>query len=403
MQDARAIPSLTLQNLLSFGGPISVDLLPLNVVIGTNMSGKSNLLETLSFLHATTTDLADFLRKGGGITEWLWKGTGGDGKAEIQAVVNFPGGRMPLLHRLQLAAVGGRLEVPLEEVHDAAPTGKRTPKPIVHCLARQGKPVFQIIPQGAKSGQKNSRRRVEHTDTFTDPTQSVFRERMSAGFSPELNHVWRTYDGIRVYRDLGFGPHMPARRPQRTDDPHDFLLEDGSNLAMVLADVLNQRDMRAIVVAKLRLFYRDIVDVTVKIQGGVVQTYLQEKNLRHPVPAPRLSDGLLRYLCLLAILLHPNPPPLVGIEEPEIGMHPDVLPAIAEMLVEATARTQLFVTTHSEALVSAFSDRPEVVLVCERTARGTTLARLEKRPLASWLKNYSLGEVWAMGEIGGTL
>ena len=101
----------------------------------------------------------------------------------------------------------------------------------------------------------------------------------------------------------------------------------------------------------------------------------------------RLSDGTLRYLCLLAILCHPEPPPLICIEEPETGLHPDILPTIAELLIEASQRTQLIVTTHSDILVSALSDIPEAVLVCEKDEDGTHFKRLNKDDLKEWLKS----------------
>ena len=99
----------------------------------------------------------------------------------------------------------------------------------------------------------------------------------------------------------------------------------------------------------------------------------------------RLSDGTLRYLCLLAILCHPEPPPLICIEEPETGLHPDILPTIAELMIEASQRTQFIVTTHSDILVSAFSEIPEAVLVCEKDEDGTHFKRLEKDKLKAWL------------------
>jgi predicted ATPase len=99
--------------------------------------------------------------------------------------------------------------------------------------------------------------------------------------------------------------------------------------------------------------------------------------------------------------LHPTPPPLICIEEPEAGLHPDILPTIAELLVDASQRTQLIVTTHSETLISALGDYPEAVIVCERDERGTRLERLEREPLLDWLAKYSLGKMWRMGQIGG--
>jgi predicted ATPase len=105
---------------------------------------------------------------------------------------------------------------------------------------------------------------------------------------------------------------------------------------------------------------------------------------------------------LLAVLCHPNPPPLVCIEEPELGLHPDVLPTLADLLKEASTRTQLIVTTHSDVLVDAMSDQPEAVLVAEKGEHGTTLTRLDTEKLKPWLEKYRLGHLWTRGEIGGT-
>ena len=81
------------------------------------------------------------------------------------------------------------------------------------------------------------------------------------------------------------------------------------------------------------------------------------------IPAARLSDGTLRYLCLLAILCDPEPPPLICIEEPELGLHLDVLPTLQGLLRTAAKHTQLIVTTHSDILVDAMTDRQNVVVV----------------------------------------
>ena len=78
-----------------------------------------------------------------------------------------------------------------------------------------------------------------------------------------------------------------------------------------------------------------------------------------------------------------------------------MLSTIAELLIDASHRTQLIVTTHSDILISALTEVPESVLVCERDDQGSHFRRLEKEPLKEWLNKYSLGEVWLMGEIGG--
>ena len=103
---------------------------------------------------------------------------------------------------------------------------------------------------------------------------------------------------------------------------------------------------------------------------------------------------------MLATLLTPDPPPLVCIEEPELGLHPDAVALLADVLVEASDRMQLVVTTHSDALVSALSNQPEAIVACERPGPGTELRRLDPQQLASWLDDYRLGDLWRMGELG---
>jgi predicted ATPase len=119
------------------------------------------------------------------------------------------------------------------------------------------------------------------------------------------------------------------------------------------------------------------------------------------ITAYRLSDGTLRWLALLTILLNPTPGPVTCIEEPELGLHPDIIPTLADLLRDASTRTQLILTTHSTALVDAFSDEPEAVCVCEKVKGATEIQRLEADRLKVWLEKYSLGHLWASGEIGG--
>ena len=141
--------------------------------------------------------------------------------------------------------------------------------------------------------------------------------------------------------------------------------------------------------------------MSTRISGGSVQFYLHESGFGTPIPATRLSDGTIRFVALLATLLSPSPPPLVCIEEPELGLHPDAVALLADLLVEASEKTQLVVTTHSDALVSALTNQPDAIVTCERPGSGTVLRRLDPDRLATWLKDdYGLGDLWRMGELG---
>lgn len=145
--------------------------------------------------------------------------------------------------------------------------------------------------------------------------------------------------GIRLYRDCSFGPGSKAHNQPRADERSDYLSEDFGNLSLVLGH-------RRYLAVKRRLeeemarFYEEFVAYHVVPNEGRMQLFLEEEGGRQ-IPVGRLSDGTLRYFCLLAILLDPEPPPLVAIEEPQLGLHPDVLPRLAELLVEASERMQL--------------------------------------------------------------
>ena len=103
-----------------------------------------------------------------------------------------------------------------------------------------------------------------------------------------------------------------------------------------------------------------------------------------------------------AILCDPDPPPLICLEEPELGLHPDVLPKLADHLLVASKYTQLIVTTHSDVLVDAMSETPESIVVCEKQQGATTMTRLAAADLQVWLEKYRLGELWIREELGGT-
>lgn len=399
----RFIQTLTVKNLLSYGPEgMSVDLLPLNVLIGPNASGKSNLIEILSLLQATPRDFAIPIREGGGIDDWLWKGSPDKTPiATIEAMVDYPDGIMPLCYELQFTTVGQRVEILDEAVENKEPVGNN---PDVYFFYRyqQGYPVLNVRTRNeADPGSNDSRDKRRLKRENLKPDQSVLSQRKDPDQYPELTYLGNQFGNIRFYREWNPGRSTEPRKPQKPDLPDDFLSEDARNLGLVLNDLQHRPGARQVFLDQFKQFYANVDAITTRIHGGTVQLFVHETGLREPIPATRLSDGTLRYLCLLAVLCHPEPPPLICIEEPELGLHPDILPTIAELLIDAVQRTQLIVTTHSDVLVSALSHVPQAVLVCERHDQGTELRRLDAEQLEVWLEKYTLGELWIKGEIGG--
>jgi predicted ATPase len=400
--DKRLIQTIRLQNFLSFGSTAEeIELKSLNVLIGPNASGKSNLIETIDFLRASPIDLTSPIRDGGGVMEWLWKGSPKTPIAEINATIYYPEGIMPLRHRISFTMVGQRFELVDEAVENERPESAWLNDVRFYYRYGRGHPVLSVYTD--QSGEADSRsrteRRLRRENLALD--QSVLSQRKDPDLYPEITYLGNQYARIKLYREWNLGRYTPPRLPQKADSPEDFLLEDTSNLGLVLNNLEHQPGIRNLILENLKQFHESFRDVSTRIHGGTVQIFLHENGLNQPIPATRLSDGTLRYLCLLAILCHPTPPPLVCIEEPELGLHPDILPKVAELLIDASHRMQLIVTTQSDILVDALTEVPEAVLVCDKFEGSTTMKRLGKGDLAAWLEKYTLGELWRMGEIGG--
>lgn len=385
------IKRILLSNFLSYGPDASpIELRALNVIIGPNGSGKSNLIEALELLRSTPRDLLTPVRDGGGIRDWLWKGTITPPLAKIDVVIDYPKGPTSLRYVLSFTEVGQRFEIVDERVENESPDQGHS-KPYLYYKFENGHGVLNVKGN-------TTPRRLQHEDI--DPVSSILAQRRDPDQYPELTYLGDTFAKIRLYREWSFGRYTVARQPQKTDRANDHLEPDASNLGLVLNRLRQEPAVKKRLLDSLRTLYEGIDDFDVKIEGGTVQVVFHEG--RYTVPATRLSDGTLRYLCLLAILCHPNPGPLICIEEPELGLHPDVLPTLAELLKDASTRTQLIVTTHSDVLVDALTDHPDTVLVAERRGDGTSIQRLDAGKLAPWLEKYRLGQLWIRGDIGGT-
>lgn len=382
------IRRLRVSGLLSFGPKgIDLPLEDLNVLIGANGSGKSNLLEVLALLRASPTNLPEPVKEMGGVNEWLWKGPESRREASIDAVVDYPQGKMSVRHVLHVTEHGGRFEVADERIENERPHAGMT-DPYFYYRFQQGQPVLNDLSDRRRGLRRES----------VKPEQSILSQVRDPESYPVLHWLQQQYERIRLYRNWSFGPSAAWRREQTAHGRSDMLSDGGENLALVLSKIRSR--VKNELIESLRRLFEGIEDIHLTVDGGNVLLFLEETGGRE-IPATRLSDGTLRYLSLLAILLHPDPPPLVAIEEPELGLHPDVMPHIADLLVRASSRSQLIVTTHSRLLVDALTDRPSAVVVCAKENGESRFERLDKTALAAWLDRYSLGNLWSMGELGG--
>lgn len=400
--DQRFLRTIRPRNILSFGPDTQeLELRSLNVLIGPNGAGKSNLIEVIGLLQAAPGNLPGPIQAGGGIAEWLWKGADGADAASVPRVqldvtVTSLVEQMPLRHGLELSMFGQRFQLVNEAIEDDH-TWPGESNVIAYYRSRYGNAEANLRTNGTNG--ERTLRKLRAEDLASD--QSVLSQRKDPDQYPEITYLGNQYAKIRMFREWNLGRNAPPRRPQPTDLPGDFLREDAANIALVLNDLEQRPGFKSMLVEKLRNADESIADLSTRILGGTVQLFLYHYGLTAPVPATRLSDGTVRYLCLLSVLCHPAPPPLVCLEEPELGLHPDLLPGLADLLVEASQRMQLIVTTHSDTLIDGLTKFPETVVVCEKRAGSTVMSRRTGPELTQWLSEYGLGQLWRRGEIGG--
>jgi len=401
MLGKRIFQNLMLSRFLSFGDEQEIELQPLNLLIGPNGSGKSNLIEAFRILNATPEDIGKPIREGGGISEYVWKGDAVYNSLEIGVKVNWESGDFHLSYGLSLFNNGLRLELLDEAIKPISDNATNSLPEFIYSLMDDGRgEIYPKLPIASTSTNAPSEVQYARDVISVQSERSILSQFKDPSRYPAISHLQKVFSEIHFYTGWNLGRYGTLRYPQKADLPSNRLLEDGSNLGLVLIN--KPFSLRQEITEKLKIVLPTVEEIFPKVEGGTVPLYIREKGFSTPTPAARLSEGTLRYLCLLTLLLDPTPPPIICLEEPEAGLHPHVVSQIAELLIDASQRTQLIVTTHSDALISGLSEHPEAVIVCERDEEGTHLKRLEPAQIRPWLDRYALGDLWREGHLGGT-
>jgi predicted ATPase len=219
---------------------------------------------------------------------------------------------------------------------------------------------------------------------------------------PAASVVLKQLAGWAFYRDMDVAPESPIRQPALIRSEIQ-LLPDGSNLSSVFHAIQQEYpDNWDEILEILKTAYPDFVKLTVPAGGGDGKVHLrwfERPYEKQGLTANLLSDGTLKLLCLIAILKSPDPPPLICIDEPELGLHPDWIELVAELMQDAAARTQVIVATHSPHIVAKLD--PDQVIVTEKENGETRLERLSTTDLEKWLRDFNLADLWLAGHIGG--
>jgi len=184
-----------------------------------------------------------------------------------------------------------------------------------------------------------------------------------------------------------------------------FLRSDGANLAAFLYYLkLKHETSYSLIrrtVQRVAPFFDDFLLEPLRLKPDTIRLEWRHKGSDAYFDASSLSDGSLRFIALATLFLQPEVyrPSVILVDEPELGLHPYAITMLASLIKQASFKTQVIVSTQSPLLLDHF--QPEDVLVADRVDGGTQFTRLETVSLATWLENYSLGQLWEKNELGG--
>ena len=395
----RQLRSLSLSNFLSYG-PEGVEFTfgSLNVLVGPNGSGKTNLVEALRVMRSSTTGFGAPMITGGGVEAYVYSGKRyAENGATLDLHFHLPSFDKSVRHLVTFESRNGRPSLGDEWIGPEWGPGTHIPDAV---LQRTGADEANVVGDWSfkRIAGKITSTRIRKDELRID--ESGIEKHRDTSLYPLLASVAEFYESIAIYAEWTIGRDAPPRRSVPAGTRSDVLLEDASNLAFVLSELRATRALPEIKRA-LRRLKATYEDFSIRPVGGQLQLYVEEEGVVGGINALRLSDGTLRFLALAAVLLHPKPPALVVIDEPEIGMHPDLIDAIAEMILEAAGRTQLIIATHSPELLTSLRRGIDRLYAFGAGAEGTTVRGFDRDQLAAYLAEEPLGELWRQGDFGG--
>jgi len=215
-------------------------------------------------------------------------------------------------------------------------------------------------------------------------------------------HVFPKVRGVMVHHFHDTSDTAPAKLASDLSD-NRFFRPDAANLAAYLY-LLQEKHPVAFrqIEEHVRLvapFFEAFALAPSRLNEKKIKLEWRQKGSNAYFDGYSLSDGTLRFICLATLLLQPAPPALILLDEPELGLHPYAIHILAEMLEVASKRSQVLLATQSVTLLNQFA--PADVLVAENTGGATSFNRLDETMLAQWLADFSLGELWEKNVLGG--
>lgn len=339
----------------------------INILIGPNGSGKSNFIEVFTFLNILRNrGLRTYVRSWGGADNLLHFGP----KTTDQITIELSFEEELYQYRIRISPDhSDNLFVVSEVIQIWGETGN-------------GKPHNVFL--GNVDGEAE--------------IGSYY------GTSKQARLVSDQLDKLRSYHFHDTGWSSPMNKTATISDDH-LLHIDGSNLAAVLYRLQTAYQQTFVdILTAVRIvapFFGEFVLRPEELNKNTIRLKWKHQGSNAQFEISSLSDGTLRFIAIATLLLLPEAlrPPIIIIDEPELGLHPVAINLLAELVKIASLETQIILATQSPALLDYFE--PEDVLVADRKHGATTISRLDSEELEEWLEDYSLGQLWENNEFGG--
>ena len=361
---------------------VDLEMRPLMVMIGANGVGKSSVLDAMSLLSASARSrLALTLSELGGISSVLTRGRATE---LVLSVMEEVAGQAPLVYEIHVAPQGNGYSIVKEHLsqEQELPGFKLVYVDVDHDVAKYFDGNFMTYPSWGYSPGETALSQAPRNFTKPEETRRFLSDSVS-------------------YHVLDVSRRAPIKLPQSMR-PASLPGVDGEDIVPYLYSLREtDRDRFDSVIDSLRAGFPTFEDLAFPpVAAGTIAMTWKDRNFKHPIYMNELSEGTLRFLWLVSLLQSPSLPAITMIDEPEVSLHPELLSLLADLMREASKRTQLIVATHSDRFIRFLE--PKEVVVLDSDGEGlTTAAWADSLDLERWLEDYSLDDIWRMGRIGG--
>ncbi len=360
-----SLDKLTIRGFKSIRELEDFEFKDLNVLIGANGAGKSNLISFFRLLQAIIKgNLNEYVRDSGGISDLLFNGR------KTTRGLKFETRFGPRGYRFTIK-----------------------PGPSEDCALTDEERYYE-------------HGRSKWCTLGDSPDGQSLLVKEATGKSRDAQYSELVYDSISSWKIYHFHDtsETAAMRHKEIVQDNKALRFNASNIAPFLLRLRNEDEgtyEEILQSCKLVIPYLDdfLLDVEHFGQKAKVALSWRGKGSDYPMQPYHFSDGSIRFICLATALLQPEPPSSLIIDEPELGLHPAAISILAELIQNASKHTQLIVATQSPALIDNFS--VEDVIVVSRKDGASTFERLNEKDYRAWLESYSVGELWSKNVISG--